>query len=130
MNDMKNGEKKMKEKLVTIQKRGKLNEVFAAGDGGPGGAFHDYEVCANESGELIAVIQFQKGARKDPAARHGVIDSDLIEMVRDRLKAFNKGEFATRENACAITHLEEALMWMNRRVEDRLERDVLGTYEK
>ena len=36
----------------------------------------------------------------------------------------------TRETACALTHIEEALMWLNKRVEDRIERGVLGTYNK
>ena len=61
---------------------------------------------------------------------HGVLDTDLLEIVRDRLKAFNQGEYATRENALAITHIEEALLWMNKRVEDRAERGVLGTTQK
>ena len=59
-----------------------------------------------------------------------MIDSDLLEIVRDRLKSFQAGPFSSRENACALTHIEEALMWMNRRVEDRIEREVLGTMQK
>lgn len=121
-------------KLSTIQKRNKLNEVYRSGDLGPGGAYHDYDVYRAEddieTGEPILVIQFQKGARKDPAARHGVLDADLLEIVRDRLACFQAGEFATRENACALHHIEEALMWMNKRTEDRAERQVLGTYQK
>lgn len=58
------------------------------------------------------------------------VDEKDLEIVRDRLTAFNKGEFATRENACAITHIEEALMWMAKRADDRAERGVLGTYNK
>ena len=54
----------------------------------------------------------------------------ILEIVRDRLKGFQSGPMATRENACALTHIEEALMWMNKRVEDRIERGVLGTMEK
>lgn len=61
-------------------------------------------------------------------AAEGIVN--LLEIVRDRLTAFNKGEFATRENACAITHIEEALMWMAKRADDRAERGVLGTYNK
>lgn len=44
--------------------------------------------------------------------------------------SFQAGPFSSRENACALTHIEEALMWMNRRVEDRIERNVLGRNEK
>lgn len=60
----------------------------------------------------------------------GVLDTDLLEIVRDRLNDFQNGKFATRENAVALTHIEEALLWMNKRVEDRIERNVLGTNNK
>lgn len=123
------------EKLSTIQKRNNLNDVYRLGPKGPGGAHHEYAVYmsgADTRNTLIgrAYIAFQKGPRKDPYSTQGVLDTDLLEIVRDRLKEFQEGEFACRENACALTHIEEALMWMNRRAEDRAERNVLGTYEK
>ena len=121
-------------KLSTIQKRNKLNDVYRGEVIGRGGECHEYDIYRAEddieTGEPLLVIQFQKGARKDPAARHGVLDTDLLEIVRDRLACFQAGEFATRENACALHHIEEALMWMNKRTEDRAERQVLGTYQK
>lgn len=122
----------MKE-LSTIQKREKLNKVYAVDEIGQGGAHHEYwieweEEKENKHGRLE--IQFQKGPRKEENSIHGVIDSDLLEIVRDRLKSFQAGPFSSRENACALTHIEEALMWLNRRVEDRIERDVLGRNEK
>ncbi len=120
------------EKLSTIQKRENLNEVYRMGEDGPGGAYHTYMVnLAGADEEACGVmIEFQRGPRKDPDARHGVLDSDLLEIVRDRLKAFQNGPMATEYNAQALRHIEEALMWMNRRVEDRIERQVLGTMEK
>lgn len=125
----------MFKKLSTVQKRNNLNGVYAIGETGPGGAYHDYAIYGagcnpNTSEESVATIQFQKGPRQAPDARHGVLDTDLLEIVRDRLKSFQQGDFASRENACALTHIEEALMWMNKRVEDRAERSVLGTYNK
>lgn len=127
-------------KLSTIQKRENLNVVYRTGEPGPGGAYHDYDIHYADPNpshpygphpeEALACIEFQRGPRKDPDARHGVLDTDLLEIVRDRLKAFQDGPYACRENACALTHIEEALMWMNRRVEDRIERQVLGTMEK
>ena len=72
----------------------------------------------------------QNGARKERLSIDGILDTDLLEIVRHRLQCFQQGEFATRENACALTHIEEALMWMNKRVEDRIERGVLGTNNK
>lgn len=123
-------------KLSTIQKREKLNEVFAADEIGPGGANHEYHICMIDAedkdivlGEPV-VIKLQKGPRKEADSQHGVIDSDLLEIVRDRLKAFQAGPFASDYNAKALEHIEEALMWLNRRVEDRIERNVLGTYKK
>lgn len=120
-------------KLSTIQKREKLNDVYALDETGPGGAYHKYSIAehTDEPGMLeLALITFQKGPRKDPNSTHGVLDVDLLEIVRHRLQCFQQGEFATRENAVALTHIEEALLWMNKRVEDRIERNVLGTNNK
>lgn len=122
------------QQLNTIQKRNNLNTVFRIGEIGPGGAYHQYNVYHQadpERGyETKTEIKFQKGPRDDPASIGGVLDADLLEIVRDRLRAFQAGPFACRENACALTHIEEALMWMNKRVEDRAERGVLGTMNK
>ena len=123
--------------LNTIQKREKLNRVYAVHEAGAGNACHRYEIRPVEDDveaigehDVLAVIEFQHGARKLPDSVHGVLDTDLLEIVRDRLKGFQSGEFSSRENACALTHIEEALMWLNRRVEDRIERNVLGTNTK
>ena len=124
-------------KLSTIQKREKLNDVFAVDEEGPGGANHLYVIYKNGSAvledgdtslrgkpeDLLLTVQMQCGPRKEADSLHGVIE-------RDRLKAFQAGPFSSRENACALTHIEEALMWLNRRVEDRIERDVLGKNQK
>ena len=120
----------MKE-LSTIQKREKLNRVFVVDEKGNGGANHEYKIVSvNNSSYEMGTIQFQNGARNTDGSICGVLDTDLLEIVRDRLKAFQEGEFATDYNAKALLHVEEALMWMNRRVEDRIERNVLGTNNK
>lgn len=118
--------------LSTIQKREKLNEVYAFDEKGNGGANHEYLISIDRGlMEPIELnIQFQNGARTDENAIPGVLDQDLLEIVRHRLQGFQSGPYSSRENAMALTHLEEALMWLNRRVEDRIERDVLGKYTK
>ena len=122
--------------LSTIQKREKLNSVYAVDEKGCGGANHHYKVTYSTIDfddrieKTAADIQFQCGPRKEFDSVHGVLDTDLLEIVRDRLKGFRSGEYACRENACALTHIEEALMWLNRRVEDRTERCVIGTNNK
>lgn len=131
-------------KLNRIQKLENLNDVFALDDPGPGGAHHLYEVVKLNTGRIceeddtfrtrpenmLLTVQMQEGPRNSPDAIHGVLDTDLLEIVRDRLTAFQAGPYACRENACALTHIEEALLWMNKRAEDRITRGVLGTYEK
>ena len=42
------------------------------------------------------------------------------------MKAFQNGPFASEYNAEALMHIEEALKALNRRVEDRISRNVLG----
>ncbi|ELC8419246.1 ABC transporter ATPase [Clostridium perfringens] len=122
------------ENLNTIQKREKLNEVVILDEKGSGGANHRYEIVAlqpNSKGIVnMCTIQFQKGARKEEESQHGVIDSDLLEIVRHRLQCFQEGPFSSEYNEKALEHIELALMYMNRRVEDRIERNVLGTYNK
>lgn len=119
------------DKLSTIQKREKLNVVYAVDEKGNGGANHKYIITdIEEHSSNDVVIQFQNGARKLEDSIQGILDTDLLEIVRHRLQCFQKGAFATRDNAVALTHIEEALMWMNRRVEDRIEREVLGTNNK
>lgn len=116
--------------LDTIQKQGKLNDVYRIGAKGPGGAYHDYAIVNKETQEILAAVEFQKGPRKDPDARHGALDCDLLEIVRDRLREFQSGEYACKENACALKSIEDALSWLNKRVEDRIGRNVLGTMQK
>ena len=118
--------------LSTIQKMEKLNRVFATDEKGNGGANHSYLIVSDVGLEAPkeTEIQFQNGARKLPDSVHGVLDTDLLEIVRDRLKGFQSGEFATEYNAKTLEHVELALMYMNRRVEDRIERNVLGTNNK
>lgn len=117
--------------LSTIQKRENLNTVFAIDERGNGNANHQYVITSNSpENDTLATIQFQDGPRSIEDSVAGVIDTDLLEIVRDRLRGFQSGEFSCRENACALTHIEEALMWLNRRVEDRIDRSVLGTNNK
>ena len=121
--------------LSTIQKREKLNDVWSVDEEGPGGAHHRYVICkhgetawqnGNNSEGILEDIKLQCGPRKEEGSQHGVIDSDLLEIVRDRLKSFQDGSFASEYNAKALEYIEGALMWLNRRVEDRIERNVLG----
>jgi hypothetical protein len=46
------------------------------------------------------------------------------------MQGFQAGPFASRDNACALTKLDEALMWLQKRTRERIERGVEGTHQK
>ena len=125
------------EKLNTIQKRNKLNDVMAVGEKGNGNAYHNYLVTyeLHPIGKGIEIheladICFQNGGRNIEGSEHGLTAEDLLEICRHRLQCFQTSEYACRENAVALTKIEEALMWLNHRTEDRAERNVLGINRK
>lgn len=80
----------------------------------------------NPHGEPVQTIQFQDGPLKEDHI-DGVHNEDLILMVMARLEAFQKGQFSCRENAIALTKLEESLMWLSKRTLARKQRGVEGT---
>ena len=102
-------------------------EIFALDDRGAGGANHKYSIGSVEQPSTIyTVINFQNGAIKENGV-NGCHNEDLIAIVIDRLQGFQSGDFKCRENAIAITKLEEALLWLNKRTADRRKRGVEGT---
>lgn len=119
-------------KLSTIQKREKLNTIIVRDEKGNGNANHEYQVIFGdiEAGKEGVMLQFQNGGRNIEGSINGLTGEDLLEICRHRLQCFQTSEYACRENAVALTHIEEALMWLNRRVEDRIERGVLGINSK
>lgn len=110
---------------------------------GSGGANHRYEVTGfdtknNGSKADIAgftasfarlLVLFQNGPIKEFGV-NGVTQETLLAIVIDRLRAFQAGPFSCRDNAVALTHCEEALMWLQRRTRERIKRGVEGTHEK
>lgn len=58
----------------------------------------------------------------------GVTNEALLAIVAHRLQCFQKSKFACRENALALTKIEEALHWLESRTLDRTSRGVEGTH--
>ncbi len=77
---------------------------------------------------LLQKIHFQEGPVKECGV-NGVMNEDLIAMVITRLEHFQKSEFACRENALAITKLEEALLWLRKRTMGREKKGIEGTHK-
>lgn len=87
------------------------------------------KVTRFDAKKYLAHIHFQEGPIKECGV-NGVCNEDLIAMVICRLEHFQKSEWACRENAMAITKLEEALLWLRKRTMGRESRGVEGTSEK
>lgn len=57
----------------------------------------------------------------------GTTNEEVLEVLIDRMN-FLQSKFPCRENAIVITKLEESLMWLNKRTQDRLKRNVEGKH--
>jgi hypothetical protein len=93
---------------------------------------HNFEVHQSSENyvdpKLLQKVHFQEGPVKE-VGLNGVFNEDLIHMVICRLEHFQKSNYACRENAVAITKLEEALMWLRKRNINRNKRGVVGTHK-
>lgn len=93
---------------------------------GPGGANHEYRIDGPRGFDAHR-ISFQNGPIIT-AGVNGVTQEALLAIVIDRLRSFQAGPFSCRENAIALTHCEDALMWLQRRTRARIRRGVEGTH--
>lgn len=64
--------------------------------------------------------------RKEP---NGAFVETVIDAARQRIVFYQASKFECRENAIAITKLEEALLWLNKRTADRERRNVEGEHK-
>lgn len=127
-------------RTITDHKLNGLNDaldITVRDEPGHGGACHEYAIeFGNSDGSdptghssRTTIINFQKG----PIQEHGVngISGEALMAVQiDRLRSFQAGPYVCRENALALTAMEEALMWLQKRTRDRMARGVEGTSEK
>lgn len=103
-------------------------------DPDPSGASHVYELTwAGDMGRnwisndpCCSVLRFQKGPVTE-AGVNGITNEVLLAILVDRLRGFQDGPFKCRENALALTKLEEAQHWLYARTRARMARGVEGT---
>lgn len=112
--------------------------IAATDTPGAGGAQHRYVVSgfnneANASKFTVdepaseLVILFQNGPIPEVGV-NGITQEVLLSIVADRLRSFQTGPFACRENALALTKIEEAQHWLQQRTLARMRRGVEGTH--
>lgn len=98
---------------------------------GAGGANHVYQINGFDAPGIdpnsSIVITFQNGPINE-AGVNGITQEVLLAIVADRLRSFQAGKFACRENALALTAVEEATNWLHQRTRQRMSRGVEGTH--
>jgi len=110
-----------------------LLKITVLDEPGAGGANHHYMIttpdwtrCLDGSNPKgVWDIQFQNGPINENGV-NGVTQEALLAVVIDRLRAFQAGPFACRENALALTKIEEAQHWLLHRTRARMARGVEG----
>ena len=89
----------------------------------------NFAVRTKATREILADIHFQDGPVKEVGI-NGVANEDLIVMVMHRLNQFQKSDYACKENADAVRHLQDALDSLRARTNKRVQRGVVGTSNK
>lgn len=104
--------------------RDEHRKVWRSGEPTAGGAHAQYAVAAPG---MECRISFQPGTIPQVGVE-GWTNEACLAVVIDRLRAFQAGPFACREDALALTKCEEALMWLEKRSADRAARGVEGQH--
>ncbi len=109
-------------------------QIEVTDEPGADGANHAYVICWDDGHFAVpqkseTYISFQKGPIKE-AGVNGITQEALLAIIIDRLRSYQNGPYKCHENAIALTHCEEALMWLQRRTIARIKRGVEGTHEK
>lgn len=96
---------------------------------------HKYVASNFENSEYGQTIQFiektpkEEGSTELITVNDGTTNEELLEILLDRMNYLNS-KFPCRENSIVITHLDTALLWLNKRTNDRKKRNVEGTNQK
>jgi len=136
---------------VTSHKVNGLNEALkiqVLDEPGQGNACHRYHITTVEAPspigggmspeslekamsmlQAVTEIRFQNGPIQEVGV-NGISNEALLAIVEDRLLGFQSGQYACRENAVALTKLQECMMWLMKRTRDRMARGVEGTHQK
>ena len=73
-------------------------------------------------------ILFQNGPIQEVGV-NGVTHESLLAVVIHRLKCFQEGPFACKENEMALLKIQEAMHWMQQRTLRRIRAGVEGTHK-
>ena len=96
---------------------------------------NDLDSLGNPAGGIVdgvgIKIQWQSGPLGRDENRiqpNGAFVEGVIKAALQRIEHYQSTQFKCRENALAITKLEEALHWLDSRTKNREARKVEGTH--
>jgi hypothetical protein len=103
-------------------------------------AGHRYELenfeAKDQPGQLIQFIEKSMAPAPSGETSHelvtindGTTNEEVLKVLIDRMNCL-QAKFPCRENAIATTHLETALLWLEKRTADRKARGVEGKHIK
>ena len=99
-------------------------------------AGHQYELSnfenKNQRGQILQFIHkepIEEGSTTLKTISDGTTNEEVLEALINRMNFLN-GKFPCRENSIVITHLETALLWLEKRTNDRIKRNVEGKNER
>lgn len=94
------------------------------------GRMYALTVDGGRSPKLRTELVFHDGPVSSPGDCNGLTVEALLAVIIDRMQEYQRGPFAGRENACALTKLEEAKHWLLARTLERKFRNVEGTHQR
>jgi hypothetical protein len=92
---------------------------------------HRYELASVEGRapqSLVFIEKALQSGRGFETISDGTTTEEVLWVLIDRTRFLN-ATLSCRENSIAITKLEEALMWLEKRTADRAARRVEGRFE-
>lgn len=93
---------------------------------------HSYELAnfenTDKAGQVLQFIHKEPNPQNPTefiTIQDGTTNEEVLEALICRMN-YLQSKFPCRENAIVITKLEESLMWLNKRHQDRVKRQVEG----
>ena len=95
---------------------------------------HQYEMSnfenKDQSGQILQFIHKEPNESNELITiSDGTTNEEVLEVLINRMNFLNN-KFPCRENSIVITHLETALLWLEKRTNDRIKRNVEGKHLK
>lgn len=97
---------------------------------------HRYELenfeAKDQPGQLLQFIQktpVVEGGAELKTVNDGTTNEEVLRVLINRMNSL-QDKFPCRENAIVTTHLETALLWLEKRTADRKARGVEGKHAK